>query len=41
MARVLRVDKMTLAALEATIKSYIQGEAEQIPTNSRYFTFFI
>ncbi|MFC0270448.1 L-seryl-tRNA(Sec) selenium transferase [Metabacillus herbersteinensis] len=32
MARVLRVDKMTLAALEATVKSYIQGKAEQIPT---------
>lgn len=32
MARVLRVDKMTLAALEATIKGYIQGQAEQIPT---------
>ncbi|WP_209121893.1 L-seryl-tRNA(Sec) selenium transferase [Alkalihalobacillus sp. BA299] len=32
MARVLRVDKMTLAALEATLKSYIQGNVESIPT---------
>jgi L-seryl-tRNA(Ser) seleniumtransferase len=32
LARVLRVDKMTLAALEATIKSYIQGNQETIPT---------
>lgn len=32
LARVLRVDKMTLAALEGTIKCYIQGKAEQIPT---------
>jgi L-seryl-tRNA(Ser) seleniumtransferase len=31
-ARVLRVDKMTLAALEATVKSYIQGNQETIPT---------
>jgi L-seryl-tRNA(Ser) seleniumtransferase len=32
LARVLRVDKMTLAALEATIKSYLEGNVEQIPT---------
>ncbi|SDI37529.1 L-seryl-tRNA(Ser) seleniumtransferase [Alteribacillus bidgolensis] len=32
LARVLRVDKMTLAALEATVKSYIQGNHKQIPT---------
>jgi L-seryl-tRNA(Ser) seleniumtransferase len=32
LARVLRVDKMTLAALEATVKSYIQGYQETIPT---------
>jgi L-seryl-tRNA(Ser) seleniumtransferase len=32
LARVLRVDKMTLAALEATVKSYIQGNQETIPT---------
>ncbi|MEN1967395.1 L-seryl-tRNA(Sec) selenium transferase [Lentibacillus sp. N15] len=31
LARVLRVDKMTLAALEATVKSYLKGDVEQIP----------
>lgn len=31
LARVLRVDKMTLAALEGTMKSYAKGEEEQIP----------
>lgn len=33
LARVLRVDKFTLAGLEATLKSYIRGkEAQEIPT---------
>lgn len=32
LARVLRVDKMTLTALEATLKSYQEGNAEEIPT---------
>ncbi|MFZ4452494.1 L-seryl-tRNA(Sec) selenium transferase [Salibacterium aidingense] len=32
LARVLRVDKMTLAALEETLKAYAKGEADQIPS---------
>src|SRR5699024_5664377 len=33
LARILRVDKFTLASLEATFKSYITGnEREEIPT---------
>src|SRR5699024_12371735 len=33
LARVLRVDKFTLAGLEATLKSYIRGqETKEIPT---------
>src|SRR5690625_1959314 len=33
LARVLRVDKLTLASLEATLKSYLRGKVEQeIPT---------
>lgn len=33
MARVLRVDKFTLAGLEATLKSYVRGQAQrEIPT---------
>lgn len=32
LARVLRIDKMTLAALEATLEGYIHGEEDEIPT---------
>lgn len=32
MARALRVDKLTLAALEATLRLYANGELDQIPT---------
>lgn len=32
LARVLRVDKMTLTALEATLKQYLQGDPTVIPT---------
>ncbi|QKS71336.1 L-seryl-tRNA(Sec) selenium transferase [Paenalkalicoccus suaedae] len=34
LARVLRVDKMTLAALEATLTDYVYGNSEAIPTVS-------
>ncbi len=35
--RALRVDKMTLAAFEATLRLYLKGEIEKIPTLSMVF----
>ena len=35
MMRVLRVDKLTYAALEGTLRHYLDGEAEQVPTHDR------
>ena len=35
MMRVLRVDKLTYAALEGTLRHYLDGEAEQVPTHGR------
>lgn len=35
MMRVLRVDKLTYAALEGTLRHYLDGEADQVPTHGR------